>query len=146
MIYAYKTQDIASCKTQSNPRPLSLESSTLSLNHCAPISLSLWDFSRSSRAANSAIPDRTWPKFKIIKGCMVVLATCKNEEDPIKNGCARMVRCIPGTFYREYIKIEYILFLSLYTARPSFDYYRQMYFVHSGLQDESLQVTISKLL
>ena len=37
-------------------------------------------------------------------------------------------------------------FLSLYTARPSFEYYRQMYFVHSGLQDESLQVTISKLL
>ena len=37
------------------------------------------------------------------------------------------------------------LFFSLYTARPSFEYYRQVYFVHSGLQDESLQVTISKL-
>ena len=37
-------------------------------------------------------------------------------------------------------------FLSLYTARPSFDYYQQVYFVHSGLQDESLQATISKLL
>ena len=36
-------------------------------------------------------------------------------------------------------------FLSLYTARPSFEYYRQVYFVHSGLKDESLQVTISKL-
>ena len=36
-------------------------------------------------------------------------------------------------------------FLSLYTARPSFEYYRQVYFVHSGLQDVSLQVTISKL-
>ena len=36
-------------------------------------------------------------------------------------------------------------FLSLYTARPSFEYYQQVYFVHSGLQDESLQVTISKL-
>ena len=36
-------------------------------------------------------------------------------------------------------------FLSLYTARPSFEYYRQVYFVHSRLQDESLQVTISKL-
>ena len=30
------------------------------------------------------------------------------------------------------------LSLSLYTARPSFEYYRQVYFVHSGLQDESL--------
>ena len=36
-------------------------------------------------------------------------------------------------------------FLSLYTARPSFEYYRQVYIVHSGLQDESLQVTILKL-
>ena len=41
--------------------------------------------------------------------------------------------------------IQIFLFLSLYTARPSFEYYRQVYFVHSGLQDESLQVTISKL-
>ena len=39
----------------------------------------------------------------------------------------------------------FFFFLSLYTARPSFEYYRQVYFVHSGLQDESLQVTISKL-
>ena len=37
-------------------------------------------------------------------------------------------------------------FLSLYTARPSFEFYRQVYFEHSGLQDESLQVTISKLV
>ena len=36
-------------------------------------------------------------------------------------------------------------FLSLYTARASFEYYRQVYFVHSGLQDESPQVSISKL-
>ena len=36
-------------------------------------------------------------------------------------------------------------FVSLYTARPSCEYYRQVYLVHSGLQDESLQVTISKL-
>ena len=39
----------------------------------------------------------------------------------------------------------YFFFLSLYTARPSFEYYRQVYFVHYGLQDESLQVSISKL-
>ena len=47
------------------------------------------------------------------------------------------------------IKVEkgsyYPFILSLYTARPSFEYYPQVYFVHSGLQDESLQVTISKL-
>ena len=37
------------------------------------------------------------------------------------------------------------LSLSLYTARLSFEYYRQVNFVNSGLQDEILQVTISKL-
>ena len=42
-------------------------------------------------------------------------------------------------------KFESSIFLSLYTARPSCKYYLQVYFVHSGLQDESLQVTISKL-
>ena len=40
---------------------------------------------------------------------------------------------------------QYLFFLFLYTARPSCEYYRQVYFVHSRLQDESLQVTISKL-
>ena len=40
----------------------------------------------------------------------------------------------------------YKLILDLpYTTRPSFEYYRQVYFVHSGLQDESQQVTVSKL-
>ena len=38
------------------------------------------------------------------------------------------------------------IFFFLYTARPSFEYYRQVYFVHSGMQDESVQVTISKLV
>ena len=40
---------------------------------------------------------------------------------------------------------SYLSFLSLCTARPSFEYHRQVYFVHSRLQDESLQETISKL-
>ena len=41
---------------------------------------------------------------------------------------------------------SFFFFLTLYTARPSFKYYRQVYFVHSGLQDESLQVTQNMLL
>ena len=36
-------------------------------------------------------------------------------------------------------------FLSLYTAPHPREHYRHVYFVHSGLEDESLQVTISKL-
>ena len=34
-------------------------------------------------------------------------------------------------------------FLSLYTARPSFEYYRQVYFVHPGLQDERMRVKLA---
>ena len=40
---------------------------------------------------------------------------------------------------------SFLFFLSLYTAKPSFEYYLEVYFVHSVLQDESLKVTISKL-
>ena len=31
-----------------------------------------------------------------------------------------------------------LFFLSLYSARLSFEYYQQVYFIHRGLQDESL--------
>ena len=33
----------------------------------------------------------------------------------------------------------------IYCLALAFEHYRQVYIVHSGLQDESLQVTISKL-
>ena len=33
---------------------------------------------------------QTWPKFELIREVMVVLVTCKNEEDPIKNEVARV--------------------------------------------------------
>ena len=40
---------------------------------------------RRSRAANSAVLSRIWPKFELVRDIMVVLVTCKYEEDPIKN-------------------------------------------------------------
>ena len=36
-------------------------------------------------ATNSAVRGRIWANFQIIRGFMVVLVTCKNEEDQIKN-------------------------------------------------------------
>ena len=48
-------------------------------------------FSRSSRAANSTVQGLIWLNFKPIRDLMVVLVTCKNEEDPIKNEGARVV-------------------------------------------------------
>ena len=48
------------------------------------------DFSRRSRAANSAVLIRIWPKFEIDLDIMVGLFTCMYEEDPIKNEGARV--------------------------------------------------------
>ena len=43
------------------------------------------DFLNKSRAAFSAAHGWIRPKFKLIRNYKVVFATCKNEEDPIKN-------------------------------------------------------------
>ena len=47
-------------------------------------------FSRRSRAANSTVLSRIWLKFELVRDIMVVLFTCKYEEDPIKNKGARV--------------------------------------------------------
>ena len=49
------------------------------------------DFSRRSRAANSAVLGPIWLNFKLVRDVMDVLVTCKYEEDPIKNEGARVV-------------------------------------------------------
>ena len=43
------------------------------------------DFSRRSRAANSAVLGPIWPNFELVQDVMNVLVTCEYEEDPIKN-------------------------------------------------------------
>ena len=48
------------------------------------------DFSRRSRAANSAVLGPIWPIFELVRDVMDVLVTCKYEEDPIKNEGARV--------------------------------------------------------
>ena len=42
------------------------------------------DFSRCSREANFAVHGPIWSNFELVQEFMVVLLTCKNEEDPIK--------------------------------------------------------------
>ena len=51
---------------------------------------SMGDFSRRSRAANSAVLGQIWPNFELVRDVIDVLFTCKYEEDPIKNEGARM--------------------------------------------------------
>ena len=48
-------------------------------------------FFRRSRAANSEVSGRIQPKCELIQAFIVVLVTCKNEEDPIKNEGARVL-------------------------------------------------------
>ena len=43
------------------------------------------------------------------------------------------------------MNVSFFLSFSIYCLALAFEHYRQVYIVHSGLQDESLQVTISKL-
>ena len=41
--------------------------------------------------ANSAVSGRILPNFELVRDIMVVLNTCKNEEDLIKNENARVL-------------------------------------------------------
>ena len=51
---------------------------------------SLWGFFSLSRAANSTIRSQMEPNFELVQDIMVVLLTCKNEEDPNKKGSTRV--------------------------------------------------------
>ena len=42
------------------------------------------NFFTCSRAANSAVHGQIGPKFELVRDFMVVILTCKNEEDLIK--------------------------------------------------------------
>ena len=55
-------------------------------------------FSRRSRAAYSAVHGPIWSNFELVQDCMVILLTCKNEEDPIKNRGARVFTTLYITF------------------------------------------------
>ena len=63
-------------------RPLSLESSTLPLSHCAPISLCRFFMTRNGSEFHSL--RLVLLKFQTYSSFIVDLVTCKNEEDAIK--------------------------------------------------------------
>ena len=48
-------------------------------------------FPDAQRAANSEVLGPIWPNFELVRDVMDILVTCKYEEDPIKNGGARVV-------------------------------------------------------
>ena len=67
------------------------------------------DFSRRSRAANSAVHGPIWSNFELIQDFMIVLVTCKNEEDPIKNEGARVFT----TLYFNFSDVQVLITLEL---------------------------------
>ena len=66
------------------------------------------DFSRRSRAANSAVLGPIWPNFELVRDVMYVLVTCKYEEDPIKNEGARVFTIFPPiiTLWELFVAME----------------------------------------
>ena len=70
-----------SCKNDENPIK----------NEGARVLTRLCRFFRRSRAAKSEVSGVILPNFELIKTFIVVLVTCKNEEDPIKNKGARVL-------------------------------------------------------
>ena len=65
-------------------KKIQLKIKTLECYKISPV-ISQWFFSRRSRAGKSAVHGRIWSNFKLFQDFIVVLVTCKNEEDPIKN-------------------------------------------------------------
>ena len=57
-------------------------------------------FFKRSRAANSEVRGRILPKFELVQVLVVVLVTCNNEEDPIKNEDARVLTRLYVVFFR----------------------------------------------
>ena len=49
-------------------------------------------------AANSTVQGPLWPNSEPIQDLLVVLVTCKNEEDAIKNEGARVVTTLSIKF------------------------------------------------
>ena len=48
------------------------------------------DFSNTKGQLTPEVRSQIWPKFELIRDIVVILVTCKNEEDPLKNKDARV--------------------------------------------------------
>ena len=55
-------------------------------------------FSRRSKADNSAVLGSVWPNYENLRYIMVVLVTCKNEEDQFTNEGARVLTTLNINF------------------------------------------------
>ena len=70
-----------------------------------PIKIDYRNFFIRSRAANSAVHGLIWSNLELIQDFMVVLVTCNNEKDPIKNTCWSVHNMIHQFFTKFLAKI-----------------------------------------
>ena len=76
------------CKNEEDP--IKNKGSSV-LTRFSPCPYVYGNFFKGSRAANSTVCGRIVPKFELVRDITVVLLTCKNEEDLIKNESARVL-------------------------------------------------------
>ena len=55
------------------------------LENFSKAAVCLWDFFKHSRTVYSAVCGQIVPNLELVQDIIVVLLTCMNEEDPIKN-------------------------------------------------------------
>ena len=53
--------------------------------------VTLYSYILDAQRQLTVVGGRMWPIIKLIQAFMVVLVTCKNDEDPFKNESARVV-------------------------------------------------------
>ena len=61
-------------------------------NEGAIVVTTLYSYILDGQGQFTVVGGRGWLKIKLIQAFMVVLVTCKNEEDPFKNEGARVVK------------------------------------------------------
>ena len=89
---------LVTCKNEEDQIKMKVQDCSQDFSHYKSI---FWgDFSGRSRAANCAVFGRIWLKFELVRDIMVVLLTCKNKEDSIKNEGARVVTTLYIDFFR----------------------------------------------
>ena len=80
---------LTTCKYEKDP----IKNSRENVMTAFPI-ISLWEFFRRSKAANSVVSSLIWPKFELIQDIMHVLITCKFENDQINSNGEKVVSSI----------------------------------------------------
>ena len=79
---------LVTCKNEEDPFKMMVLEWSHHLSHCKSMGI----FSDAEgQVTRSAVPSRIWPKLKFFQAFLVVLDTCKNKEDPIKNESTRVV-------------------------------------------------------